>query len=234
MSDMNKVTSHCLYVKREDYYNQKVMISNCKKTETEKHDVKKLFSKHNIDNAFMDIDLPLSDQSHGIFRMTPPERLHTTSEGLSKYMVESLKNTICDVGDGKKLLNQIEKLHQTLYYDMKRNSERDFPRGSARNGALKNTLVSATERRGNMFLLLCLCHTDVIREPLEATLRYASINPNKCIKCLKLYIAMEEWFHENNPIQEVKLAHRLVGETLELIHHAFPRLDKHGNEEGQG
>ena len=75
MSDMTKVTSHCLYVKREDYYNQKVMISNCK-TETEKHDVKKLFSKHHIGNAFMDIDLPLSDQFHRIFTLILPEEFY--------------------------------------------------------------------------------------------------------------------------------------------------------------
>ncbi len=83
--------------------------------------------------------------------MTPPERLHTTSEGLTKYMIDSLCNTVGDFGDGKKLLTKIENLHHALHFDLKRNSERDFPRGSARNGALKNTLVSATERRGNMF-----------------------------------------------------------------------------------
>jgi hypothetical protein len=96
-------------------------------------------------------DLPLSDQIHGIYCMTPPVRLHTTSEGLTKYMIDSLHNTIGDVGHGKKVLTKIENLHHTLHFHLKRNSERDFPRGSARNGALKNKLVSATERRENMF-----------------------------------------------------------------------------------
>ncbi len=83
--------------------------------------------------------------------MTSPEQLHTTSEGLTKYMIDSLCNTIGDVGDRKKLLNNIENLHHTLHVGLKSNSERDFPRGTARNGALKNTFVTATERRGNMF-----------------------------------------------------------------------------------
>ncbi len=119
--------------------------------ETAKKDVCKMFSKHNIVNAFMHKDVPLSDQEHGIYRMTPPERLHTTSERLTKYMIDSLCNTIGDFGDRKKLLNKIENLHHTLHFDLKRNSECDFLRGSARNGALKNILVSATKRRGNMF-----------------------------------------------------------------------------------
>ena len=95
--------------------------------------------------------------------MTPPERLHTTSEGLPKYMIDSLCNTIGDVGHEKKVLTKIENLHHTLYFHLKRNSECDFPRGSARNGALKNTLVSATEHCGNMFFsvvsLLYRCRT---------------------------------------------------------------------------
>jgi hypothetical protein len=110
-----------------------------------------MFSKHNIVNAFMHKDVPLSDQEHRKYCMTPPECLHTTSEGLTKYMIDSLCNTIGDFGDKKKLLNKIENMHHTQHFDLKRNSKRDFARGSAKNGALKNTLVSATERRGNMF-----------------------------------------------------------------------------------
>ncbi len=135
--------------------------------ESAKREVCKKISKHNIVNAFMHEDLPLSNQVHGIYHMTPPERLHTTSEGLTKYMIESLCNTISDVGHGKKLLTKIENLHHTLHFHLKRNSERDFPRGSTRNGALKNTLVSATEGYGNMFLLLCLCHTDAVHKDFE-------------------------------------------------------------------
>jgi hypothetical protein len=82
--------------------------------------------------------------------MTPPKRLRTTSEGLTNYMIKSPCNTVGDVGDVK-LLNKIENLHHTLHFNLKRNSECDFPRGPARNGALKNTLVSATKRKRNMF-----------------------------------------------------------------------------------
>jgi hypothetical protein len=127
--------------------------------ESARRDVCKEFSKHNIVNAFMHEDLLLSDQIHGIYCMTPPERLHTTSDSSTKYMIDSLCNTIGDVGHD-----------HTLHFHLKRNSERDFPRGSARNSALKNTLVSATEHRGNMFLLLCLCHTDALCKDFETIL----------------------------------------------------------------
>ncbi len=166
--------------------------------------------------------------------MTPPERLHTRSEGLPKYMIDSLRSTIVDVGNEKKVLTKIENLYHTLYFHLKKNSERDFPRGSARNGALKDTLVSATEYCGNMFLLLCLWHTDAVHKDFETILCQSGVDPANFFKCLKLYISMKEWFHENNMKDEVNLANSLVAETLELLHTCFPGWNKDGNEEGQG
>jgi hypothetical protein len=221
MWDIDKPNPNCQYITHKDYFSQKSLIGHCT-TESSKRDVCKENSKHNIDNTFMDEDLPLSDQIHGIFQMTPPERLHTTSEGLTKHMIDSLQNTIGDLGVGKKLMTKIENLHHTLHFDLKRNIIRDIPRGSARNGVLKNTLVSTTKRRGNSFRLLCLCHSAAIRDDLQTILIQSSIIPAKSFKCLKLYISMEEWFHNNNPKTEVWSAQRLVSKTLELIHHAFP------------
>jgi hypothetical protein len=154
--------------------------------------------------------------------MTPPEWLHTTSKGLTKYMIDSLCNTIGDFGHGKKLLTKIENLHHTLHFHLKKISERDFPRGSARNGALKNTLVSTTECHRNMFLLLCLYHTEAVRKDFKTILCQSGINSANFFKCLKLYISMEEWFHKKILKDEVNSANSLVAETLELLHTCFP------------
>jgi hypothetical protein len=72
------------------------------------------FSKHSIDNACMDVDLPLSNAVHGIYHMCPPERLHVTCEGITVYMIDCLRNIIADKGIGKILLNNIEKVHHML------------------------------------------------------------------------------------------------------------------------
>ena len=55
------------------------------------------------------------------------------------YMIDCLRNIIGDKGIGKILLNNIEKAHHMLNHQLRRNSERDIPRGSAKNGFLKNT-----------------------------------------------------------------------------------------------
>ncbi len=82
-------------------------------------------------------------------------------------MIKNLRVIIGDTGERKKLVSDIENVHTHLHYDLKRNSERDLPHGSVRNSVLKNSLVTASERRGNLFRFLCLAHTDQIKPRLE-------------------------------------------------------------------
>ncbi len=90
------------------------------KTKREKKLLDAEFSKHSIDNAFIDDDLPLSDLVYGIFRMLPPERLHVTCEGITKYMLDCLRNIIGDKGDGKILMNDIETVHHNLNHQLRK------------------------------------------------------------------------------------------------------------------
>ena len=103
-----------------------------------------------------------------------------------------------------------------------RNSERDFPRNSNRNGFLKNTLVNANERRGNMFLFLCICHTPTIEKILCPKLREHGIFLFEMKECLKLYLAMDKWFHNTNPKEEVRNARELIGQTIYRVKKLFP------------
>ena len=113
----------------------------------------KSMSRYDIKNALTCKYLPLSDQEHGANIMMPPELLHTSGSGLIKYIFESLRNQI---GSGKDR-DDIDKQHVRMYMIIKRQSERDFPRGAMRNGLIDGTKCQAEERKGNLFLLLCTC-----------------------------------------------------------------------------
>jgi hypothetical protein len=54
--------------------------------------------------------------------MTPPERLHTTCEGCTKYIFESLLDTITNCTVGNALIREMELLHYTLNFEWSRNS----------------------------------------------------------------------------------------------------------------
>ena len=161
--------------------------------------------------------------------MVPPELLHTTSEGTTEYMIGFLSNDIIGTDKvGKSTRRVIEQLHQQLHHKAKWNSDRSFPRSAARTGMLKNTLVNATERRGNLFLLLCLSHTDEVQSWLWTLLRKKGIDPDQYIEFLKLYLAMEEWFHETNPKEEVVAARVLIAKVIQMMQDVFPRTDGQG------
>ena len=198
------------------------------RSQTKKEEAMQNISKQDIDNAFMKGGVPLSDLTHGIYRMFPPELLHTTSEGITEYMIATLGKMIGSNTLGERIKEKIGLLHMKLYDDMKRKSERDFPLGAKRTSILKNTKVGASERRGNLFILLCISCTDSAQDWLVPTLLEHNINPTDYLDCLKLYLAMEVWFHANNLIDEVQHARPLIAHVIGLVQRVFPRSDGQG------
>ena len=224
IDNMDNANPTCTYLTRQDYHSH-MSLRSCIEGTREKLDFDSTVSKNPIRNAFMNENVPLSDLTCGIYRMTPPERLHTTCEGCTKYMFESLLKTILNCTDGCNLIREIENEHFTIHFEWSRNSERDYPRSAGRNGLMNQSKVNGSERRGNLLRLLCLSHTDAIKDSLSTNLRSQSrpISFLKFQKCLKLYLSMEEWFHDSNLKEEVAASRPLVAETINLMKSVFPR-----------
>jgi len=82
----------------------------------------------------------------------PPELMHTSMAGMLKYIFQSMQFYI----GATKLRDEIDKMHVRMLLGVKRQSDRDFPRDSMRNGIIDDTKCQAEERKGNLFLLLCI------------------------------------------------------------------------------
>ena len=54
-----------------------------------------------------------------------------------------------------------------MLFDVKRQSDRDFPRGSMRNGIIDDTKCLYEEQQGNLFLLLRIGSTALGGEKLQ-------------------------------------------------------------------
>jgi hypothetical protein len=100
-------------------------------------------SMYDIKNALTEKKLPLSDNIHGPYKTMPPELLHTSGSGLIMYMFESLRD---HMGSGKDR-DLIDRQHILISNLIKRQSERDFPRGSQRNGLIDGKNVSLWNER---------------------------------------------------------------------------------------
>ena len=236
-NDFSKPQLQCVHYTREMYQEMKdEMLSADNKTELEA--IRKSWSMYFIHNAFIDDNVPLSDITHGVWRMLPPELLHTTQEGITKYMLYCIGAMMEDarkkMGDTKvnteKNMALLERLHAKIHVALKRNSERDLPRGTERVGFLKETdqKIQAHERRGNLLRLLLLCLTETGAEILFPYLRELDIMPDEFIECIKLYLSMEEWFHTNNEMDEVDNATEMVEFVMDLITTSFPRVTGKG------
>jgi hypothetical protein len=198
-------------------------------TEAEKTRIFQLYSKHDIRNALTEKNIPLSDAVHGPYRMMPPELLHTSGSGLIMYMFSSLRSIFGSGKDGMDKRELLDKLHQRLSADIQRQSERDFPRGAARTGLIDGTKCQSNERRGNLFLLLCLAHTTAGKKALAPVWHKLGINQIEFCQFIKLYLSMEEWFHSDNPKAEVRGSRKLIGKVLRLLKKVFPRKAGNGH-----
>ena len=183
--------------------------------------------KKDIDNAFKNV--PLSDLIHGLLGCVPAEMLHVSGVGLLKYMFKSLDILIGVVKKKKnKDKEDFDDLHRCLVQIAQKQSERDFPRMSVRNGITDGTKLSGSERVGNCFILLCVVHTSAGQMLIKPGLALYKIPLKRFIYCLKLYLAFEKWVSESHPIQEVKDARRLLSRLIQHIPTCFPREDAWG------
>jgi hypothetical protein len=105
--DMTNSTPTCIYLTREDYHQNIAHQS----TSQDKTNLDSSLSKHPIKNAFMNKNIPLLDLKCGVYGMTPPERLHTTCEGCTKYIFKSLLDTIAKCTKVNALIREMELLH---------------------------------------------------------------------------------------------------------------------------
>ena len=150
---------------------------------------------------------------HGANKMFPPETLHTLDAGLTIYMFESLQGLM----SGGKSRADLDEQHVRMSNVIRRQSERDFPRGATRSGLIDSTRCQSSERKGNLFLLLCIAHTVDGAVVLQHELNYTAAHWRQWLELLKLYLAMEEWFHDARPKEEVRRARPAVSMVMEDI-----------------
>jgi hypothetical protein len=96
--------------------------------------------------------------------MMPPDLLHTSGSGL---------NILRDQIGGGKDRDLIDKQHVLISNLIKRQSERDFPRGSMGNGLIDGTKCRSSERKGILFQLLCIAHTTNGNLVIKRSLKYS-------------------------------------------------------------
>ncbi len=86
-------------------------------------------------------------------------------------MFESLRYQL----GGETDRDYIDQEHVVVNNMIKRQSERDFPRGLMRNGLIDGTKCQSSERKGNLFRLLCIGHRTKARLVLKTALGLSDI-----------------------------------------------------------
>jgi hypothetical protein len=171
-------------------------------------------SKKAIKNAFDNVWF--GDQNYGLLGSVPAEMLHIGGTGMLKYIFEYLDNLIA--GDIDK--ESFDDLHQCLVRDPQRQSEKDFPHMSLRNGITDGTKMCRSERVGNCFILLCLFYTE-LGQKLSSCLV-------ELIQGVFKIVFVVRPVGEPHSRREVQKSEKLLGDLITLIQLCFLRTDGNG------
>jgi hypothetical protein len=131
-------------------------------------------------------------------------------------MFESLRG---QMGGGKD-----REQHILISNLIKRQSERDFPQGSMRNGLIDGTKCQSSEQKGNLFRLLCIAYTTNGSRVMKRSLKYSDAKWKQYIEFLKLYLCMEECFHDSNNKLEVINTQPQISKVLRSLQHFFQEI----------
>jgi hypothetical protein len=179
------------------------------------------FSLHDIDNAFEHI--PFGDLKHGIFGCVPAKLLHVSGNSIMQYQLDVVNEIISSGKNKRRTLNSLDILHQNLVHHKSLQSEQDIPKTLDCNGVTDGTKMSASERVGNMFLLLCALHTEQGKEIFADGCKQSRVSLDHMRQCIKLQLGFEKWVNDSNTKEEVARATLLVADLITCIKTSFPR-----------
>ncbi len=89
-----------------------------------------------------------------------------------------------------------------------------MPWMSSRNGVTDGTKMSANECVGNMFLILCLLHTNDGKQLFADGLEDIGISLHAIKDFLRLQLSFEKWINNLNPIEDVVKASLQVSKLI--------------------
>ena len=115
-----------------------------------------------------------------------------------------------------------------MWQELVRQSKRDYPIGSVRNGLLDGTKRKASEFVGDLFILACVGHTSAGEKALAPYLAMQNISVKRFISAITDYLCMITWMHNKNAKSKVNSAGTEVSRVMKEIKRVFPRNSGQG------
>ena len=182
---MSATVHTCVYVTLDEMKQQQQLRSAAEGNKGDQRTIFRQISKHDIANALTEDHMPLSDGVHGPYKMAPPELLHVSGNGIVKYVLREIALSLQPAQQVA-----IDELHQQMWHELVRQSKRDYPIGSVRNGLLDGTKRKASEFVGDLFILACVAHTSAGKKALAPYLAMWNISVKRFISAITDYLCM--------------------------------------------
>ncbi len=183
-------------------------------------------SMHDIQNAFEGV--PLGDQVYRQFGVVPSEVLHMLESGIYKYENRAVVQILGAKESNASEKNNLDILHRNLCILSTRQSERDMPRNTSKNGFGDSTKCTANENTGNLHIFIVSLFTSAGKKMYQKWLRTKNIAMRDFQSTLILTLCYKNWLCQVNPKHVVDSAQHAVNTMYNNLKKNVPR------DEGQG
>jgi len=182
----------------------------------------KTISQHPVTSAFSKLALP--DKEGGLPAALPKEPLHVNLQGNYVAGSQVIHDLIGEKGKNAKHKDRIDQLHQRVSIDLRRNSERNYPRSSNRFGFMDLTRLTGSERLGNLFIFVICLYTHQGMQIMGPFLDAANIPISKFVYTICLLMSYDVWTQGRMiDRQELVDAEPVVRELMHCILKYLPK-----------
>ena len=186
----------------------------------------KSISKHPVENAFD--KLPLADPYQGVIGITPQEMLHLMGAGIYKYLLLGIRDIIGMGDKNSSVKGLVNDIFPDIKLHLQRNSCKDVPRMSNRNGFFNVTCLTSEEARGNFFGLVLFMHTTYGRGILSHFFVEKGVNYDDMLETCCLVLGWERFFVSPQTRADYKAAEYVTWDLQSRIARDIPRPEYQG------
>ncbi len=180
--------------------------------------------RHCINNALYQTKLPLFNALHGANKMCPHGLLHTLDVRLTIYMQEALQGLMSGGSSRDTWMHSTSKC--TTQSD---NKVRGIFLVAQFAVGWLTVRVANHQSKKVISSYLCFLHMSDGAFILKQELNFVPSHWETWLNFLKLYLSMEEWFHDSRPKDEVHCASNAIEAVIKPVQLFFPRgKDSHG------
>jgi hypothetical protein len=182
-------------------------------------------SQHKCVNVFT--DMVIGDSDYKIYGALPTDTMHALRQRTMAYAMQFIFDCMT-----AKQKYKLDELAQSFHRRHRQTSRKLFPQTDFSNGVCNLSNMTAAERCGQVFLLVCLCQFYdgwmILDQALDSTKLGDVLEVLEALCCFDAWTRMDKFWHISQQEHYAKNAKESLAKMLTMVRDCLPREKGNG------